>query len=325
MARTVLTCTLALCVATALANPQALPVRGVHYATYSLATGELTPTAGAERIGDSVWASTTPTGYYHPQMIYEGPGSTTVDWGDIDGPQGVGGFTFSYATEMLLPERLDIVIGFYAEEDGWDSAGRVQLALFNLTDLPTGGDGFNGWTITVDLDAAGTAFTIDGSDLDFDGLVDFGYTHWFTGDDITYPSSTGPILAGDPNIPTSPGIEDVIDAYSDPGLVDGSYVVTFYYGGDPYAQLYMELYDIDPNASAGCPNPGASGKYCDADIDGSDDCIVDLADLAQLLSNYRVTSGATHDMGDLEPPGGDGDVDLGDLAELLSQYRDDCN
>ena len=29
--------------------------------------------------------------------------------------------------------------------------------------------------------------------------------------------------------------------------------------------------------------------------------------------------------GDIEPPGGDGDVDLADLAELLSQYGDNCN
>jgi hypothetical protein len=74
-----------------------------------------------------------------------------------------------------------------------------------------------------------------------------------------------------------------------------------------------------------CPNPGASGAYCTADIDGSGDCIVNLADLAQLLSNYGITSGATPDQGDIDPAGGDGDVDLGDLAAMLSQYGDDCN
>jgi hypothetical protein len=74
-----------------------------------------------------------------------------------------------------------------------------------------------------------------------------------------------------------------------------------------------------------CPNPGVSGSYCDADIDGSGDCVVGLADLAQLLGKYGVNSGATHEDGDLEPAGGDGDVDLADLAELLGQYGDDCN
>ena len=75
----------------------------------------------------------------------------------------------------------------------------------------------------------------------------------------------------------------------------------------------------------GCPNPGATGNYCTADIDGSGDCMVDLSDLAQLLSNYGITAGATPEQGDIEPEGGDGDIDLSDLAALLSQYGDDCN
>ncbi|MBU0617338.1 MAG: NF038122 family metalloprotease [Planctomycetes bacterium] len=81
---------------------------------------------------------------------------------------------------------------------------------------------------------------------------------------------------------------------------------------------------VDPSGQD-CPNPGASGNYCTADIDGSGDCVVDLADLALLLSNYGITSGATPDQGDIDPPGGDGNVDLGDLAALLSQYGEDCN
>ena len=85
----------------------------------------------------------------------------------------------------------------------------------------------------------------------------------------------------------------------------------------------MELFDTQP---VGCPEPGDSGHYCTADIDGSADCLVALTDLAKLLSNYGATTGMTREDGDVEPyPGGDGDVDLGDLAELLSQYGDDCN
>jgi hypothetical protein len=80
------------------------------------------------------------------------------------------------------------------------------------------------------------------------------------------------------------------------------------------------------DACQGCPNPGESGNYCTADIDGSGDCFVLLNDLAQLLAHYGTTSGATRMMGDIDPPpGGDGDVDLGDLAALLAQYGDDCN
>jgi hypothetical protein len=54
---------------------------------------------------------------------------------------------------------------------------------------------------------------------------------------------------------------------------------------------------------------------CSADLDGDGD--TDLADLAQLLGNYGMTSGGTFEDGDLD---GDGDVDLADLAALLGDY-----
>jgi hypothetical protein len=47
------------------------------------------------------------------------------------------------------------------------------------------------------------------------------------------------------------------------------------------------------------------------------DCDVDLQDLASLLANYAMPSGASYEDGDLD---GDGDVDLSDLAGLLGHY-----
>jgi len=58
---------------------------------------------------------------------------------------------------------------------------------------------------------------------------------------------------------------------------------------------------------------------CPGDVDADGD--IDLADLAQLLSNYGISSGATCEDGDLDL---DRDVDLADLAELLAHYGDDC-
>jgi hypothetical protein len=58
---------------------------------------------------------------------------------------------------------------------------------------------------------------------------------------------------------------------------------------------------------------------CPGDLDGDND--VDLADLAQLLGNYGMTSGASYEDGDLD---GDGDVDLADLAGLLGVYGTTC-
>ena len=59
---------------------------------------------------------------------------------------------------------------------------------------------------------------------------------------------------------------------------------------------------------------------CPGDLDGDMD--VDIADLAQLLSNYGIMSGAAYEDGDLDA---DGDVDLSDLAALLSAYGTTCS
>ncbi|MBU0618457.1 MAG: FG-GAP repeat protein [Planctomycetes bacterium] len=58
---------------------------------------------------------------------------------------------------------------------------------------------------------------------------------------------------------------------------------------------------------------------CPGDLDH--DLDVDLADLAQLLSNYGTTGGAAYEDGDLDE---DGDVDLTDLAALLAEYGMMC-
>lgn len=88
--------------------------------------------------------------------------------------------------------------------------------------------------------------------------------------------------------------------------------------------------------ATGCPRRGdPDGNGCLADIypnndDGywsysvDGDCVVDLADLAQLIGRYGITSGATREDGDIYPPGGDGQVDLADLAELVGRYGHDC-
>ncbi len=58
---------------------------------------------------------------------------------------------------------------------------------------------------------------------------------------------------------------------------------------------------------------------CPGDLDGDND--IDLTDLAQLLGNYGMTSGAVYEDGDLDE---DGDVDLADLAALLAVYGTTC-
>ncbi len=316
----------------ALASPELLPAKGPHYATYTMATGELTPTPGPVRYGGLVWGAFNWTGWYWNS---HGNGCLPLDWGDCGNPSDpylINGFRIWYQPTAGLPS-LDTIVWFYGEENGWNSYAHVPLAGFRMNDLPTNPN-FS-WLITVDL-AGGFEFLLEGSDVDADGLVDFGYTYWFLGPSPT--QNVGPViagLAGDPN-GNAPGQEDSFDWYepNDPnqGLAY-TYVGTYYFGSDPFAQFAMQIFEgnapNEPNEPSPCPNPGGSGKYCFADIDCGNppcDCIVGLPDLAMLLSNYGMTTGATHGDGDVEPapPNGDGDVDLGDLAELLSQYGDDC-
>lgn len=63
----------------------------------------------------------------------------------------------------------------------------------------------------------------------------------------------------------------------------------------------------------------APQPQCPGDVDGDGD--VDLTDLASLLANFGVASGAARDDGDLD---GDGDVDLTDLASLLGNFGSAC-
>ena len=59
---------------------------------------------------------------------------------------------------------------------------------------------------------------------------------------------------------------------------------------------------------------------CPGDVNG--DGAVNLVDLATLLANFGVPSGATRSQGDLD---GDADIDLTDLATLLAVFGTTCN
>lgn len=62
-----------------------------------------------------------------------------------------------------------------------------------------------------------------------------------------------------------------------------------------------------------------SDVACVGDLDNDND--VDIEDLATLLSNYGIDTGATPEQGDLDL---DGDVDITDLASILSAYGSQC-
>ena len=313
------------------------PISGSGYMQYNMATGQATPIDEQTRIGAPIWSCSE---RYVNFMWSAEEGEVGLDWGDIAGPAYIGGFGFSQYTNSQDDDGdLYAIIIFYNEENGFDSSTRNWVEGYLIDNIPGsthGLDEFWGYNWKVQPN---TPFELDGSDLDNDGLTDWGYAMVFS---INTPGTAhGPGVCGliwndDPNaVPPNPppaecpGIEDAFDLFLDPNLNDDPNLLTCYegtqwFGGYPnFSQFYFELFAPE------CPNRGDSGRYCSADIDGSFDCVVNLADLAQLLGYYGMTSGAGHAMGDVDPYDewfpGDGDVDLADLAELLGQYGDDCN
>jgi hypothetical protein len=320
-------CIIGLIIVPALAGPEILPVSGVDYLRYDVLTGKITPVNQRTPYGPAIWS------YACDDIPYfwgadGAAGEMGLDWGDIAGPACVGGFGFAEFTNSQAADGdLYVIIAIYAEENGWDSAGRVCAAAYLIENVPASThppDEYWGHIWNVDV---GTPFVLDGSDLDADGLVDWGYAQFFS---VRTPGALhGPAVCDycEPNeLPaTAPGIDHAFDMfvnplwnngpeYFDPNDIEPYYYATYWFGGCPFAQFYFELY------APSCPNEANLSPEC-AWFNVDCDCIVGLGDLATLLSNYGCTTGCTRWQGDFDPIfEGDGDVDLADLGALLRAY-----
>lgn len=302
---------------------------------YNIKSGQSTPAdESTRRFGALLWSCTQSTGSFF--------GSSTIttcllDWADVTNNITVGGLGYAISTNSQASDGQNVVILLvYANDNGYGTSPKKFVQGYYLDNFPGSSHPINefwGWNWRLE---GANPFSFSGNDLDGDGLADFSYVYWQKV--VRTPGARmGPRIAGpgiyDPNNPPpipplSAGMEDRFDWYAAPDLnndvnmLNNQYYGTYYFTSGRFAQFYWEM------LAPGCPNPGAHFKYCQADI-GNYNCIVDLADLAQLLGNYGITSGASYAQGDIEPPDdffpGDGDVDLGDLAELLGQYGDNCN
>jgi len=100
-----------------------------------------------------------------------------------------------------------------------------------------------------------------------------------------------------------------------------------HFDGQGYEPSVGDLaFELVADPAGGCPRAGESGRGCTADIDGSDDCRVTLADLAELLGAYGTCPGHPryNPEADLTDDGNPC-ITIADLAELLGQYGDDCS
>ncbi len=348
MGRLLLLTAFGLIVPPLLAGPEILPIDGLQgHLRYNVATGAVTPiTAQTRDLGAPLWY--TPYSYVNG-FGAQNPwaGDSTMDWGDLgdvtEPGVGIGGFGFlQYTNSQATDGDLYAIYLMYEGVNDCDNCDDwVFVQGWMVANIPGSvhpPDEYWGYIWRVEVET----FVLDGSDIDGDNLRDFGYWCFLSGQTPGCLHGQGICGLIDPNNlpPECPGVEDAFCLFQnngpnniDPNNMQPYLVGTYDFGGAvngyPFAQFFFELY------APVCPNQGNSGRYCEADIDGSYDCIVGLADLAKLLQNYGCGTPidpncvATLMMGDVDPYDpwwpGDGDVDLADLAELLSQYGDDCN
>jgi hypothetical protein len=202
--------------------------------------------------------------------------------------------------------------------DNGDGTWHYEYAVQNLTSDRSGG------SFSVPVPVGATVSNVGFKDIDYHSGEPWDPTDWnwsITGDTVTWSSPETYAQNPDTNALRWGTLYNFWFDVDAPAVA-GDATLGLFKSGTPAAVAAMVV--IPDPAAAACPSPGAGGFYCTADIFG-DDCIVDLQDLGQMLSNYGVTNGATHDDGDIYPPGGDGAVSLEDLGTLLAQYDDDCN
>ena len=334
-------------VAPTFASPGIMPVKNIKgYSTigYSPATGKTYPASEINPRWGRVMYWTIDRYYFaqYDNTVGELARFNVLDWGDLGVP-GTG-FSIGGLYVLVLGNQVAPLPGgqlqmtWIAEENGHNTTTRIPWARLNLINMP----GFpysppgwgSGWRFAIDFQYDGASpptgipywqWTLDGNDLDADGLIDFGYSYWF----VQMPAGTtdagvtfGPYFLGT----GTGGAEDVMDLFGDPNYL--TYYGTYWFNGPPaFAQFNQRLYAWT------CPNAGTTppGKlnWCWTDIyppGPNADCIVNISDLGQLLPNYNQPGTYTYFQGDVYPMYfGDGLVDISDLGEMLSQYLDNCN
>ena len=334
MKRVLLFAAICLIAVPALASPDIMPTANIK----SIASVGIDPVSGQtydvgsyDRYGTEIYWTVTDYLYF---SWVPGDPYLVLEWGDLAAPGvgfEIGAFHCTYLATAGPGPGTDIVLTWIADENGFNSTTRVPWARLTLLNFP--GTPYaqppnwgSGWDFFIDIQSIPWIWTLDGNDIDGDGLIDMGYSIWFK--DVPAPCQGMGTLFG-PYAPIGTedgGAEDAFDIFGDPNYA--TYYGTYWFGGppNPFAQFQMQWHGL------GCPNDGIDPPgifdYCYTDIyPVIGDCIVNLSDLGVLLPNYAGTATPyTFNQGDVYPVVfGDGLVNLSDLGQLLAQYGDNCN
>jgi hypothetical protein len=218
--------------------------------------------------------------------------------------------------------------------DGLDWFEQAKLVAGDAADL----DWF-GLSVSI----SGNAVVV-GSPNEDDAGQDAGAAYVFRLEDSTWSEEAKLVADGVPDFAQS-GYAVAVDG---PALLLGApgenaatgSAYTFVGGPDCNNNTVVDALDIANGTSQDCNENGIPDE-CDIDDGTSEDfngngipdeceCLGDLTgddyigldDLAQMLGNYGMASGATYEDGDLDS---DGDVDLTDLAAMLGVFDTHCD
>jgi hypothetical protein len=228
------------------AKPSATPTQNAipQYYYYNLATHEAAPAGGIAYDPEVAWDNSTPTGAFTSRGVEV----RTLDWGDVAHDTRVVMFQIAYFTNSTTPITIDV--GFFANDDGWNSTGRTELEFFSLTGLPVSTNHAQAQYFVVDIDLrpAGREFVISGADLDGDNRADFSYTYRMRNRGNATLIGMGAAFGGvGPVVPPGgPGVEDFFDRFTETPAGSGQwhYDGTFRFGGPPLDQYHMRLYGV---------------------------------------------------------------------------------
>jgi hypothetical protein len=208
----------------------------IHLGTLDLATGQITADKAA---GDIIWDATVPTGFFR------GSASTTeevIDEGDLPAGTVVQSFQIGFATDAV--GTVGLQYAFYTNNQFNTVGAPLNLyngdpAVFDLSISGLVGGGFFAYTLNVNIPGGG--MIINGPDLDLDGDTDWGWGVVVT--DFGNATALGPSITGlGPAAVGAPGAADLFDVFNPPVLEPGAtYAGTFFFGGNPFAQFYMQL------------------------------------------------------------------------------------
>lgn len=248
--------------------PPSVPVTQIKRARYDLVTGTtsaLRP-GGQASTSNVVFDNAAVNGFAY--AVNNGEYAQDTGTLSAQAHNCITDVEIGYGTSSATP--VDMKVRFHANASGCGATPGTLVAELDLTGLPAS-DGVNlvGWTVSIDLEAAGACFELPDGDI--------GWSYEAT-DGVTGPLTVGP--------PVETGVGDFFAVYdsSNDTLLSCSW-----FGGTPYASFYLRLTGHQSSSTFGAACSGAGGFLPELSLSG---CACEGGSIAITLAKAQGGAGA---------------------------------